>query len=161
VRLRSNEDGFTVVELLVASLVSLVIMGATLTVFEAIMRHVRQIDTQAELEGRARQGADRLARELRNLASPADVVTNIEYSTQPKSVDRNLAADLIFKDVGTSRPAGSLNTANVRRVRYCLQTSGSVPGTSIMASPDNGVLWAQQQTWTTAAPPDAPARTRS
>jgi hypothetical protein len=144
-RVRS-EDGLTLVELLVASLVSLLILGATLTVFESMMT-------------RARRGADRLARQLRNLASPADVVTDIEASTQPRSVDRSLPNDLIFKDVADTVQAGSLNGANVRRVRYCLQTSGAVPGTSLTASPDNSVLWTQTQTWTTATPSPVPAGT--
>lgn len=156
-RLR-DERGLTLVELLVASLVSLIILGATLTVFEAMMRQSVLVERQTELETSARQGADRLARQLRNLASPADIVTNIATSTQPKSVDRNLPGDLIFKDVGDTRPANSANSANVRRLRYCLQTSGPV-GTSFTASPTRGVLWAQVQTWTTASPPPLPADT--
>lgn len=154
-----RDDGFTLVELLVAALVSLLILGATLTVFESMLRQTKQVETQAELETRVRQGTDRLARQLRNLASPADIVTSIQETTQPKSVDRNLAFDLVFKDVGETLPVGSLNRANVRRVRYCLQTSGAVPGTGITASPANGVLWTQTQTWTTVAPPAVPAST--
>jgi prepilin-type N-terminal cleavage/methylation domain-containing protein len=157
-RLR-KQDGFTLVELLVASAVSLIILSATLAVFESMMRQFAQIDSQTEVETRARQGADRLARQLRNLASPADIITNIAASTQPKSIDRDEPFDLIFKDVADTAPAGTLNAANVRRVRYCLQTTGAVPGSSLTASPTNGVLWMQSQTWTTAAPPAAPADT--
>jgi Prokaryotic N-terminal methylation motif len=153
------QDGFTLVELLVASLVSMLILGATMGVLESMMRQFRLADDQAEVETRARQGADRLARQLRNLASPADIVTDIAASTQPKSVDRNLASDLIFKDVGDTRAAGSLNSANVRRVRYCLQMSGPVAGTGFAASPARGVLWMQTQTWATAAAPLLPAGT--
>jgi type II secretory pathway pseudopilin PulG len=152
-----SQDGFTLVELLVACLVSLFILSASLAVFESMMRQVKQVENQAELEARARQGTDRLARQLRNLASPADVVTDVLASTQPKSVDRSLPFDLIFKDVADTLPAGSLNVAGVRLVRYCLQTSGTVPGAGFTASPDSGVLWTQTQTWTTAAPPPVPA----
>jgi prepilin-type N-terminal cleavage/methylation domain-containing protein len=154
-----DERGLTLVELLVAMLVSLIVLGATFTVFEAMVRQDITVQRQTELETLARQGSDRLARQLRNLASPADIVTNIAASTQPKSVDRDLPSDLIFKDVSDTRPAGSLNSANVRRIRYCLQNSGLVPGTSFSASPTRGVLWAQYQTWTTAAPPPVPADT--
>ena len=87
-RLR-KQDGFTLVELLVASAVSLIILSATLAVFESMMRQFAQVDSQTEVETRARQGADRLARQLRNLASPADIITNIAASTQPKSIDRD------------------------------------------------------------------------
>jgi len=157
-RLR-NDSGVTLVEVLLASVISLVVLGATLTVFGGLLRQRENIERQSEVETQARRGSDRLARQLRNLASPADIITNVPASTQPKSVDRNLPFDLIFKDIDDVRPAGSLNSANVRRVRYCLQTSGAVPGAGFSAAPDRGVLWLQTQTWTTALPPAVPAAT--
>lgn len=153
-RLRT-ESGFTLVEVLVASILSLVILGATLTAFTGLVRKRQQTELQSEVETSARQGVDRLARQLRNLASPADIITSTT-STQPKSVDRNLPNDLIFKDIDEVRPLGSANSANVRRVRYCLQTSGAVPGAAFNASPTRGVLWLQTQTWVTALPPATP-----
>jgi prepilin-type N-terminal cleavage/methylation domain-containing protein len=152
-----DESGFTLVEVLVASLISLIILGVTLTAFTGLVRQSRYMERQTEGETMARQSADRLARQLRNLASPADIITNVAVSTQPKSVDRNLPNDLIFKDINDTQPAGSANSANVRRVRYCLQTSGAVPGAGFTASPTRGVLWTQTQTWTTALPPVMPA----
>jgi Tfp pilus assembly protein PilV len=148
-RLR-DETGLTLIEILVASAVSLVILGATLTVFTALVRQSQHVERQTEVETSARRGVDRLARQLRNLASPADIITNVQASTQPKSVDRNEPDDLIFKDIDDVRPAGSANSANVRRVRYCLQTS---PGAGVDASPTRGVLWMQTQTWQTPLPP--------
>jgi type II secretory pathway pseudopilin PulG len=152
-----DQAGFTLVEVLLASLLSLVILGVTLTAFTALVQRQRDIERQTEIETQARQGADRLARQLRNLASPSDVITNVAASTQPKSVDRNLPYDLIFKDIADERPAGSANSANVRRVRYCLQTAGAVPGAGFTASATRGVLWMQTQTWTTVLPPAVPA----
>lgn len=149
----------TLIELAVASFISLVILGATLTAFTSLVSRSTAAERQTEIETRARQGVDRLARQLRNLASPADVITSVTTSTQPKSVDRNLPYDIVFKDIADSRPAGSLNSANVRRVRYCLQTAGAVPGSGFSASPARGVLWAQTQTWTTALPPAMPGTT--
>ena len=154
-----TESGFTLVEVLVAMIVSLIILGATLTAFTGLVGQREYIDRQTEVETEARRGSDRLARQLRNLASPADIITNVQVSTQPKSVDRNQPFDQIFKDIDDVRPAGSLNSANVRRVRYCLQTAGTVAGTGFAAAPDRGVLWMQTQTWTTALPPAMPAAT--
>jgi len=159
VRPARDQGGFTLVEVLLASMLSLVILGVTLTTFTGLVQRQRDIERQTEVETQVRQGADRLARQLRNLASPSDVITNVAASTQPKSVDRNLPYDLIFKDISEVRPAGSANSANVRRVRYCLQTSGVVPGAGFTASPTRGVLWTQMQTWTTALPPAVPADT--
>jgi type II secretory pathway pseudopilin PulG len=158
-RRASDQSGFTLPEVLLASLLSLFILGATLTVFTALVNRQRLIERQTEVETRARLGVDRLARQLRNLASPSDIITNVQASTQPKSVDRNLPYDLIFKDISEERPLGSANSANVRRVRYCLQTSGAVPGAGFTASPTRGVLWMQMQTWTTALPPAMPPAT--
>jgi type II secretory pathway pseudopilin PulG len=154
-RLR-DDAGVTLIELLIAATITLIVLGATLTAFEALARQRTAVEAQAEVETQARQGIDRLARQLRNLASPGDVVTNIA-STQPKSVDRNLPGDLVFKEVGETRPAGSSNSANVRRLRYCLQSSGSVPGASFTASPARQVLWLQTQDWTSLAAPEMPA----
>jgi type II secretory pathway pseudopilin PulG len=156
VRRAGDESGFTLVEVLVASLISLAILGVTLTAFTGLVRQSKYIERQTEGETMARQSADRLARQLRNLASPADIITNVALSTQPKSVDRNLPYDLIFKDINDVQPPGSANSANVRRVRYCLQTSGAVPGAGFSASTTRGVLWVQTQTWTSALPPAVP-----
>jgi type II secretory pathway pseudopilin PulG len=157
VRPARDQAGFTLVEVLVASLLSLFILGVTLTVFTALVQRQRDIERQTEVEAQVRLGVDRLARQLRNLASPSDIITNVQATTQPKSVDRNLPYDLIFKDISEVRPPGSANSANVRRVRYCLQTSGAVPGAGFTASPTRGVLWMQTQSWTTALPPAVPA----
>ena len=154
-----EESGFTLIELAIAATISLMVFGATLTVLTSLIRQRDRVDEQTEVEMTARQATDRLARQLRNLASPADVITNVSASTQPKSVDRNLPNDLVFKDIDEERPAGSANSANVRRVRYCLQTSGTVPGAGFTASPTRGVLWRQTQTWTTALPPAMPGTT--
>jgi type II secretory pathway pseudopilin PulG len=154
-----DESGLTLIELLVAMVVSFIVFAATLAVFESMVRQEKQIEDQTEVETMARHSVDRLARQLRNLASPADIVTNIAASTQPKSIDRNLPTDLIFKDVGDTQPVGSLNSANVRRVRYCLQSSGPVADAGFSASPSRQVLWMQIQSWTSAAPPAAPTTT--
>jgi type II secretory pathway pseudopilin PulG len=154
-----DQAGFTLPEVLMACMLSLFILGVTLTAFTSLVQRQRHIERQTEVETRVRLGVDRLARQLRNLASPSDIITNVQASTQPKSVDRNLPYDLIFKDISEVQPPVSSNSANVRRVRYCLQTSGAVPGAGFSASPTRGVLWMQTQTWTTALPPAVPAAT--
>ena len=155
-----DHAGFTLFEVLLAMVLSLFILGVTLTVFSGLVQRHRDVERQTEVETEVRRGVDRLARQLRNLASPSDIITNVSASTQPKSVDRNLPYDLIFKDIAEVLPAGgTANGANVRRVRYCLQTSGAVPGAGFDASATRSVLWMQTQTWTTALPPAMPATT--
>jgi len=144
-RLRAN-DGFTVIELAVAAAISLVILSLSMTVMISMWSQAKRTESHNNAAQLARQGTDRLARQLRNLASPGDVIT-ASTSAQPKSVDRNLPYDLVFKDVDDGAlTSPTLNPANVRRVRYCLQTAGSVPLTNGgTASPERGVLWMQTQ----------------
>jgi type II secretory pathway pseudopilin PulG len=142
-RLR-DESGMTLVELLVSALLSLLILGATLLVIDATWSNDRRAQIVNEQQQSVRISLDRMARQLRNLASPT-ALTSVP-GTLPRSVERNLPDDLIFQDVATTKPAGSLNSANVRRVRYCLEAS----------DPANGTLWMQTQTWTDATAPPMP-----
>jgi type II secretory pathway pseudopilin PulG len=155
-----DESGFTVIELAVAAAISLVVLGATMSLLISMMTERTATDKHADAAQQARQGMDRLARQLRNLASPADVITNSAL-IKPKSVDRNLPFDLVFKDVDEGALTSISNPANVRRVRYCLQTSGSIPGGGT-ASDARGVLWMQTQRTsasTTVLPAAPPAST--
>jgi hypothetical protein len=140
-----DERGFTVVELAVSAFIALVVFGATLSVLASANTQQRLNERTNDAQQDVRVTLDRMARQLRNLASP-NVLTSVG-STLPRSVDRDLPYDLVFQDVDQVRPPGSLNSPNVRRVRYCLDTT----------TPGNGSLYLQTQTWTTAAAPAVPA----
>ena len=139
-----DERGFTVVELAVSAFIALIVFGATLTVLASASTQQRLNEQTNDAQQNVRITLDRMARQLRNLASP-NVLTTVG-STLPRSVDRNLPYDLVFQDVDQNRPAGSSNSANVRRVRYCLDTT----------VPANAKLYLQTQTWTTATAPLVP-----
>jgi type II secretory pathway pseudopilin PulG len=143
----SDERGFTVIELAVASFIALVVFGATLTVLASANHQQRLAEQTNDAQREVRSTLDRMSRQLRNLASP-NVLTAIG-STLPRSVDRNLPYDLVFQDVDQFRPATTSNAANVRRVRYCLDA----------ADPTRGVLYQQTQTWQTATAPGVPSDT--
>jgi type II secretory pathway component PulJ len=145
-RLRS-ESGFTLIELLLACVMSVIVLGATLTVLAAANDNSRHQQTASDNEDGARIYLDRLARQLRNLASPSLFSAN--YQAQPYAVDFAGDYDLVFRVVGDTMPPGSLNTANVKRVRYCLDNSQP-----------SQTLYQQEQTWTNAAsnaPPPLPS----
>ena len=139
-----DESGFTLIELAVAASVSLIIFSAALTAFSAMQRQRVLADRLADSEQQARQGVDRIARQLRNLASPGASIS-AATSTKPNSIDRNLPYDIIFKDVDERGTALATNPANVRRVRYCLQTAGAIGGTGKTASISHGALVSQFQ----------------
>jgi len=132
--LHRDESGFTLVELLVASVLVIVVLSATLLALESFQRNAKVNERQNEAQDKARNAMDLLARDLRNLASPTPLL--------PKAVDLNDATDVIFQSEGKVKPAGSLNAQNTRRLRYCL-------------SPE-GTLYRQVQTWTSAAAPAVP-----
>jgi type II secretory pathway component PulJ len=130
-----GQAGFTLIEVLMAGVLMLVVVGATLTSFNhfelTTNRNARQNDTQE----RARSSIIGLARHLRNLAGPAE--------GQPQAFDKVSAFDIVFKSVNPQGPAGGQNYTNVQRVRYCLDAAGK--------------MWTQTQTWTTEQPPAAPS----
>jgi prepilin-type N-terminal cleavage/methylation domain-containing protein len=145
-RLR-DDSGFTLIELMVTAVVSLIILSATLYVVSGLARQERRTEISNDQQQQVRVTLDRMARQLRNLASPT-LLTSIS-GTLPRSVERDLPYDLAFQDVDQTMPAGSSNSANVRRLRYCLDTT----------TPSNATLWMETQTWTTATAPVMPSTT--
>ena len=137
----------TLVELLVSMVLGLLILSATLLVIDTTWQNDRRAQIVNDQQQSVRISLDRMARQLRNLASPT-VLTGAG-GTLPRSVERNLPYDLIFQDVENTKPSGSLNSANVRRVRYCLDAG----------DPANATLWMQAQNWTDATAPAMPADT--
>lgn len=144
---RRDQAGFTLVELLMASTMMLLVLGATLSTFDALQDDHVRVEQHNDAQDEARRATDRLARDLRNLASPT--VLNDVTAAQPNAVDVAEPYDLVFKAVDETKPAASLNAANVRRVRYCLDER----------NPVRGRVWMQWQSWITAAAPALPART--
>ena len=142
-----DERGFTLMELMVTAVVSMVMLTATLYVVGGLARQERRAETANDQQQSVRVTLDRMARQLRNLASPT-LLTSVS-GTLPRSIERDLPYDLAFQDVASTMPAGSANSANVRRVRYCLDTT----------TKSNATLWMQTQTWTTATAPAMPAGT--
>jgi type II secretory pathway pseudopilin PulG len=99
-----RDDGFTMIELLLVCVMSLVIFGATTAAWTSIYRSNRVVEKQQENAEAARGALDRAARQLRNLANPTvNAITTIDRATD---------YDFIFQ---TSDPSKTW-------VRYCLET---------------------------------------
>jgi type II secretory pathway pseudopilin PulG len=132
-QLAADERGMTLVEMLMTCILSIVVLGATLSAVETFERNSRTNERVNEAQDNARTALDRMARDLRNLASP--------IRESPDAVDRAGAQDLVFQSEGNT-VAGGLNARNTERVRFCLDAEGN--------------LWRQIQTWQSATPPAAP-----
>jgi Tfp pilus assembly protein PilW len=131
-----NEEGVTLIEVLVASLLLTVVLTAAIRPFNAFERTSRQTTEQNDAQSVARQTMDKMARDLRNVAG------------QTQFIEKAGSSDLVFQTVSPGAPGGS-NASGIERVRYCLNTSNAT----------NGVMWRQGQTWTTSAPPAIPSTT--
>ena len=136
-RLR-GEAGFTLAEVLMASALLLVVLGAALTPFEVLNSSQRKTANQNDSQDNARNAVNQMTRNLRNT------------SGQNQLVNRADPYDLVIETVDpTAKPSGSQNARNLMRVRYCLDT-----GSDSYASLTNGRIWEQSYRWTTATPPD-------
>ena len=137
-RLAREESGWTLMEVLIAMVLMLVILGATLTTFNNYYANAANDRKAKDAQERARGALRQLSRHLRNVASPT------EGERDP--IDKATGTDLIFQSVDPVGPANDQNLANIRRVRYCLDSS----------DPAHPKLWFQHQRWTSAVPPAAP-----
>ncbi len=132
----ASEEGFTLVEVLIAAVLMIVVLGATLTTLTSFQRSTQTTQRQNDGQEQARRTLDLVARDLRNLASPV--------LERPEAIDRKEAQDLIVQSEG-SGSGGSSNARNTMRVRFCLGSDRR--------------LYRMVQTWTTAAIPAAPSTT--
>ena len=139
VRLTEERGEVTLTSLLVAIIVSMFVLGSTLSIFEMFVVEEAKTNERNDMQDRARIAIDRLAREMRNLASPTH--------EHPEAVDRATATDIIFQTVDSNGPNAGLNTANVKRMRYCVDPTPV----------SNGRMYVQEQTWTTEAAPAVPS----
>jgi len=117
------EAGFTLVEMLIVCVISIVVLGATLTAFTSMTRGNTENERQHEEIEHTRLAMEHSVRQLRNLANPT--------STSTSTINKAEDYDFIFQ---TSDPTKTW-------VRYCLQTSGG-PGVST----SRARLWEMEST---------------
>ena len=120
-----DERGFTAMELLVATTIFIVVLGATLAPMDGLWRTSKTNEQQNASQEIARMAIDRFATEIRSIGG------------QTQLIDKAGSTDIVFKTTDPyTNPSGS-NYDSVKRVRYCLS------GTT---------LYRQEQTWTGATP---------
>jgi prepilin-type N-terminal cleavage/methylation domain-containing protein len=140
---RLSDDGFTIVEVLVAMALALVVMGASLSAFDIFQSDQGYARRRNETQDAARTTMDRLARQLRNVIAPS-----LEEAGALEAVDPE-GYSLRFETIDTSGYATEANVTHVMRVRYCLEAS----------NPEDEMLWEQTQQWNESTPPAVPTET--
>jgi prepilin-type N-terminal cleavage/methylation domain-containing protein len=133
------EHGFTLVELLVTMAIATIVFGATLTVLDVFQRDNVVALQRNEVQDNARTVADRLARQLRNVAAPSTGAAGALEQKEPFSI--------VFQTIDST--SASSNPTHAMRVRYCLNDS----------SPENEVLWMQVKRWSEEKAPAVPTAT--
>ena len=110
-RLR-DQRGFTVIELAVSSFIALLVFGATLAVITVTIGNAQRNQRANDAQDQARTHIDRLARQLRNLASPSlftdPADPNAAVEQKPEAVDVAGAYDFIFRVVDDTMPAADV-----------------------------------------------------
>jgi prepilin-type N-terminal cleavage/methylation domain-containing protein len=138
----ARQEGFTLIEVLVSMALAMVVFGATLTALDTFQANNRVNVLRNETQDNARSAVDRLARELRNVAAPKS------EPELPGALEQAEEYSIVFQTIDSAAPeAGSKNTSNAMRVRYCLNDS----------SPSNEVLWRQVTKWKGATTPEIPS----
>lgn len=126
-----DEAGFTLVEQLLTMVLLVVILGATLSVFNVFERNAKRNQDQNAAQEEARAGIDRIARDLRNHSTPTNDL--------PVAIEKAETSDIVLLTVGARKAAGSTNARNLERVRYCLDAA-------------TGVVWRQRQSYPGTVP---------
>jgi type II secretory pathway pseudopilin PulG len=135
-----DEAGFTLVELLVGIVMSLIIFSAGLTLLDTFQRENQLDEQRSVVQDSARTTIDRMTRQLRNVAA--------ESPTSEGALERSGPRDVVFQTVqANGTPYGGANATNQMRVRYCLDSSNA----------SNATLYMQTQTWTSAVGPSVPS----
>jgi hypothetical protein len=114
-RLRDQRGEMSLTGLLVAMVIFVVVLGATLDAFSVFDTRSHQEAERNDAEQAAQTTVETLSRELRNLAQP--------QSDAAGTIERANGFDLVFKTVARTGAPTAANPANVVRVRYCLGTT--------------------------------------
>lgn len=139
-----DERGFTLIELLVTMAISVVVLGAVLSVLEVFQANARYTQLRNENQDTTRTTLDRLSRQLRDV-----VARTTTEGTVPGALEQAEEYAITFETVDTTKSSSGLNKLNAMRVRYCLEDS----------SPENEVLWEEVKRWETKEAPEVPSST--
>jgi prepilin-type N-terminal cleavage/methylation domain-containing protein len=145
-----DQRGFTLVELLVAMMISTIVMGAAVAILAIILNDNRYDNLRTEAQANAQTMVDRLSRELRSGSAPSGGSAGL--------LAKATSYDISFETVNAmpgSAPPG--NPANQIWVRYCLDGNDTLWRQSTTASsttstlPDTSACPSTSSAWVPAA----------
>jgi prepilin-type N-terminal cleavage/methylation domain-containing protein len=129
-----QEQGFTLIELIVTMAITTVVFGATLTLLDVFQRNNRVDQLRHENQDDARSAMDLIARQIRNVAAPS--------SGSPGALLLSKNYSMLFDTIDNSSTyAWGANSSHTMMVRYCLNNT----------NPENEALWMQVKRWKTVS----------
>jgi prepilin-type N-terminal cleavage/methylation domain-containing protein len=140
-----DQHGFTLIELLVTMVITVIVFGATLSLFEVFQSNNNLDQLRNETQDNARNMMDSVARQLRNVIAPKNG-NNIE----PGALEQAEPYSITFQTVDTTTAEFGENASHAMRMRYCLNNS----------NPSNEVVWQQTQRWKSNESPPRPATSK-
>lgn len=114
----ADESGFTLVELLIASLIMLIVVGATLNALDTATATSTRNQKLVDTVDRARLAMETVAKRMRNATAYQTTA-----STTSSSLLRATSTDVAFKVVDPFASGTASNTYSVQTVRYCLDSA--------------------------------------
>lgn len=130
-QIQRSEDGFTLVELLVATTLALIVFAVTLSVLNVFSDTSRALTHQNDSQNQARLDIEEIVSQLRNASPPKATAV----------VERANPYDLVFQTIGPS------DSSKIEQMRYCVPPAAGAAGSLIEP------LYAQTQTTPTSAVP--------
>jgi prepilin-type N-terminal cleavage/methylation domain-containing protein len=117
----TREDGFSLVELLIAMSIMVIVLLATMMALDTFGTASRRNQDLSDALDRARGALDTIAREMRN-ATAYQTSANATQS----GVLRATGYDLVVKTVDPAGGSSAGNSYGVQTIRYCLNTTTGV-----------------------------------
>jgi type II secretory pathway component PulJ len=117
----ARTEGFSLVELLMATTILIVVLSATLLALDTFGVTTRRNQDLADAVDRARGAMDTIAREMRNATA-----YQTSSNTTSTAALRASGYDLVVKTVDPAGGSSSGNAYGVQTVRYCLNTTTGV-----------------------------------
>jgi prepilin-type N-terminal cleavage/methylation domain-containing protein len=136
-----DQHGFTLIELLVTMVITVIVFGATLSLFEVFQSNNNLDQLRNETQDNARNMMDSVAGQLRNVIAPTK--GNV---IEPGALEQAQPYSITFQTVDTSSAEFEHNVLHAMRVRYCLNNS----------NPSNEVVWQQTERWKVGEAPAPP-----
>lgn len=147
-----DQRGFTLIEMLVAMVISLIVMASAIAILTVILRDSRYDNFRDSAQADARTMVDRLSRELRSASAPS--------AGSPGLLAKAASYDIAFQTVNPapgSAPSG--NPANQIWVRYCLDGNNTLwrqsttPSSTTAVLPDTGACPSTSSAWVAGSGP--------